>query len=136
MKPRAATLAKTYPAGFTLLEILVAVVVFTIGSLALAFSIGRGMHSVSESGQKTRASAIASQRTENLLAASHSDPLLTAGTHNDAANPYPGNYFVSWSVENDQPITGCKRITVMVRRGSATTPPVVRTVVVSSSLGS
>jgi prepilin-type N-terminal cleavage/methylation domain-containing protein len=123
-------------AGFTLLEILVAVLVFTIGALALAFAMSRGVGSVSESGQHTRASAIASQRTENLLAASHSDPLLTPGSHSDPNNPYPGNYFSDWTVEDNQPITGCKRITISVRRGSATAAPMVRTVVVSSSLGS
>lgn len=121
--------------GFSLLETMVAVVVFTIAALALALAMSQGTRSVTDSGQHTRASSVASQRTESLLTAAHTDSLLTAGSHSDPLNPYPGSYFATWLVENNTPVTNCKRITLEVRRGSTTAPVLVRTVVISSAIG-
>jgi prepilin-type N-terminal cleavage/methylation domain-containing protein len=100
--------------GFTIIEVLVALVVFAIGALSVAAMIPAGTRSNSHAGEETRASEVGSARVEALLGTPYSDPTLSAGVHQDPANPYPGSYYVSWRVEDDQPIPLCKRITVTV----------------------
>lgn len=119
------------PRGVTLIEVLVALTLFAIGTLALASLIPAGTKSVSNSGEQTRASELAAQTIEVLLDTPYGDGNLTAGTHNDPDNPHPGSYFVSWVVQDDQPIASCKRITVIVRWPTATSTRFVRLIGVS-----
>jgi Tfp pilus assembly protein PilV len=101
--------------GFGLLELAFALVVLAIGVLGLAALAPMGTRSAAKSGEVTRASELASQTAERLLATPYSDADLTSGTHQSPGNPQPGGYHVSWSVEDDQPIASCKRVTVAVR---------------------
>jgi type IV pilus assembly protein PilV len=101
--------------GFTLIEVMVALVVFAVGVLSLAMLIPLGTKGISRSGETTRASELSVAAMEKLLATPYDDDDLTAGTHTDTANPYNGSYYITWVVEVDQPITSCKRITVRVR---------------------
>jgi type IV pilus modification protein PilV len=102
--------------GITLIEVLVAILVFTIGVLGLASVVPMGMKRVTTSAGDTRASELASERCEQILTTPYDDPDLDAGTHNDPGNPRDGRYNISWSVEVDQPLTSCKRVTVTVLR--------------------
>lgn len=109
--------------GFTLVEVMVALVVFAVGVLSLAMLIPLGTKGISRSGETTRASELSVATMEKLLATPYDDGDLNAGTHTDSNNPYNGSYHVTWTIEADQPITSCKRITVRVRwpnSGSAT----------------
>lgn len=101
--------------GFTLIEVMVALVVFAVGVLSLAMLIPLGTKGISRSGQTTRASELSVSTMERLLSTPYDDGDLSVGTHNDPGNPYTGSYYVQWVVEGDQPITSCKRITVRVR---------------------
>ncbi len=101
--------------GFTLIEVMVALVVFAVGVLSLAMLIPLGTKGISRSGETTRASELSVATMERLLASPYSDTDLSSGTHTDGANPYNGSYFVTWVIEDNQPITDCKRITVRVR---------------------
>jgi len=101
--------------GFTLVEVVVALVVFAIGVLAMAALIPFGTRSATKSGESTRASEIAASSMERLLDTPYSDADLTAGTHTDTSNPYPGSYYVSWAVVDNAPDSLCKRITITVR---------------------
>lgn len=106
--------------GFTLVEVMVALVVFAIGVLAMATLIPFGTRSATKSGESTRASEIASSAMERLLDTPYSDPDLAAGGHTDPSNPYPGSYHVTWNVEDNQPDSLCKRITITVKWPLAT----------------
>lgn len=108
--------------GFTLIEVMVALVVFAVGVLSLAMLIPLGTKGISRSGETTRASELSVATMEKLLATPYTDDDLTAGTHIDTGNPYNGSYHVTWVVENNQPITSCKRITVRVRWPVSTSP--------------
>jgi len=66
--------------GFTLVEVLVALMVFVIGILSIAAMMPSGSRSVNRSGDETRASELASARAERLLSTSYADPDLTAGS--------------------------------------------------------
>ncbi|NOT33430.1 MAG: prepilin-type N-terminal cleavage/methylation domain-containing protein [Candidatus Eisenbacteria bacterium] len=122
-------------AGLTLVETMVAVLVFSIGALALALVIPLGVNRITKTGQQSRASSLASRITEDLLSTSFDDPLLDDGSHTDTNNPYPGSYFVSWSVQDSLPINGCKKILLEVRRGGLTGPVRARTTAVVASSG-
>jgi prepilin-type N-terminal cleavage/methylation domain-containing protein len=105
-------------AGLTLIEVLVAVVVFTVGALSLVALIPTGMSKVTNSEADTRASALAAERSEQLLITPYEDPDLDAGLHLDDQNPHDGMYNVKWNVEVDEPVTECKRVTVTVHRST------------------
>lgn len=105
--------------GISLIEVMVAVVVITVGILALGAAIPTGIHKVTDSESDTRASAFGSERCEQLLITPYDHEDLAAGPHEDDQNPHNGLYDVLWSVEDNQPVTDCKRVTVTVERASS-----------------
>ena len=121
--------------GFTLIEVAIAMIVFAIGALALAICVPLGSNKIGKAGQQTQASIIASERAEQLLITPYDHGDLTAGTHDDPANPREGTYYVRWVVEVNQPITGCKRVTVKVARDAVGNPPQAQVVVVNPESG-
>lgn len=98
--------------GFTLVEVLVAMIVFAVGVLGMATLMPTGSRSVNRSADQTRASELLSQSAENLLTASYSDSTLVAGPHADPGNPHDGRYYVRWVVQDGQPVAECKRVTL------------------------
>lgn len=122
-------------AGFTLIEILFAIVVFGMGVMALMACVPMASKRVMKSGAQTRASSIASEMAEQLLTVPYGNSSITAGTHNDPANPRDGLYYTKWTVEDDVPITSCKRITITVARNAVSNPSVARIVVVTPKSG-
>jgi Tfp pilus assembly protein PilV len=121
--------------GFGLIELMVALGVLSVGVIALAAVFPLGLNRVGDAGQQTRASELATQAAEQLLATPYPDEDLDPGPHVDPANPHAGIYHVKWSVEDDQPITSCKRVTITVHHPSATSTPRVRLVVVIARAG-
>jgi len=121
-------------AGFTLIEVMVALVVFAIGVLGLAVTIPLGTKRIMVAGQQTRGSAIAAEQAEQLLEIPIGDGDLTAGTHDHPNNPLPGNYYLRWVVTDNQPVTGCKRVVITAMKGSVTATPEADLVIVKSSL--
>ena len=120
--------------GFTLIEVLVAMVVFAVGCLGLAMCIPLGIGRVGKAGQQTRASQLASFKAEEILTKAYTDPDLNNGNHNDALNPYDGAYYLSWVVEDDQPVTNCKRVTLTVARDHVGAPRQAALVIVKPQL--
>ena len=112
--------------GFSMMEILVALIVIAIGVFSMTALIPAGTRSNTKAGQQTRGSELASVTMERLLSTPYGDPDLDAGNHSDPNNPLDGGYFVTWVVEVDQPITRCKRITVETHWPTATATNQVR----------
>ena len=137
--PAALRAARALPrrpeAGFTLIEIMFAMVVFAIGVMGLMACVPMASKRVMSAGSQTRASAIASEAAEELLTIPYGHSSLTPGTHDDPANPHDGFYYTRWVVEDNQPLASCKRITVTVARGAVTNLPLVRLVVVTPRSG-
>lgn len=121
-------------AGFTLIEVMIALVVFAVGVLALAITLPLGSKRIVFAGQQTRGSAIAAEQAEEILEMPYGDGDLTAGTHDHPGNPLPGNYHVRWVVTVDQPVAGCKRIVITAARNSVTARPEATLTIVKSSL--
>ncbi len=122
-------------AGFTLIEVMIALVIFATGMLALALCVPVASKRIMKSGAQTRSSSLASEAAEELLTVPYGDGQLTAGAHNDAANPHDNLYYVRWVVEDDAPLANCKRITVTVARRSVTATPEASIVVVTPQSG-
>ena len=133
--PAARALPRRPQAGFTLIEVMFAIVIFGIGVMALLACVPMASKRVMKSGAQTRASSLASEAAEELLTVPYGHSSLTPGTHNDPANPHDGLYYTRWTVENNQPLPSCKRITVTVARGAVTSLPVARIVVVTPQSG-
>ncbi len=106
--------------GFSLIEVMIALVVFSIGVLSLALCVPLATRKVGRAGQQTRASALAAQQAEQLLMTAYGDDELIAGTHYSPNNPIDGRYYVRWAVVDSVPVIGCKRVTVTVSRWSST----------------
>jgi type IV pilus assembly protein PilV len=116
--------------GFTLVEVLVALIVFAIGVLSIATLMPLGSRSIVKSADQTRGSELISGAAERLLTTSYSDSTLTAGTHTDPGNPYDSKYYVRWIVEDDQPMASCKRVTVTAGWPSSSSPAGASVVIV------
>ena len=119
-------------AGFTIIEVFIALAVFSVGVLTLAVIIPSGAKKSDKSGQQSRASEFAAARAEWLLDAPYTDDDLSDGSHTDPANPYLGQYYVEWIVELDKPIANCKRITIKIHQPSLTSPTVAQVVILKA----
>jgi type IV pilus modification protein PilV len=117
--------------GFGLIEVAIAIVVLAIGVLGLASLMPAGTRSAAQSGDVTRASELASKLAEHLLSLPWSNADLSSGTHDDSTYPWPGGYYVTYVVEDDQPIANCKRITITARWPSPTSANTSRLVIVN-----
>ena len=117
-------------AGFTLVEVMVALVIISVGLMTLMGLIPLGSRQVATTTQRSRASQLASSRAERLLITPFADSDLDPGTHTDDENPLEGEYFVAWVVEDNQPITGCKRVVVSASVRSASAPSLSNVVIV------
>jgi len=121
--------------GFTLIEIMFALVIFGIGIMALMLCVPMASKRVMSAGAQTRAASLASSAAEELLSTPYGNAALTAGTHNDPANPHDALYYTRWVVEDDVPLALCKRITVTVARRSVSAAPEARLVIVTPRSG-
>jgi len=127
--------ARPKSSGFSLIEVMVAMVVFAIGVLSLAVMVPLGSHRIGNAGQQTHASTLAAQRAEILLITKYGDADLTAGVHTDTRNPVDGTYYIQWTVTADSPITSCKKVVIRVSRGSLTNPAQAGVTIVCPAAG-
>ena len=100
--------------GFTLTEVMIALLVFGIGLVGLAAALPNGMQSREKARRMSVATFLTKEHVERLRAVSFDDPDLAAGVHTDPDNPIDGIFRRRWQVQNDSPVIGMKRVTVSV----------------------
>jgi len=106
--------------GFTLLEVLIAISILTVGLLGVAQMQIMGIRGNYFSGNTTTVLTLAEEKMEDLLGRSYSDTDLTSGNHLDPDNPIDetgqagGIYSRMWVVADNTPITDTKTVTVSV----------------------
>ena len=116
--------------GFTLIEVMIAMLVFVIGLLAVCSMLLSGIQGDSIGRQYTEASALAVERIETLMKCSYDDDALkdtngngTVGVNNTGAaadNSMPdasGQYTISWNVAEDDLVDHSKTVSVIVGWG-------------------
>ena len=123
-------------AGFTLIEIMVALVVIGVGALAVGSLFPTATRDISESGRTTRAAEYLQEGMERLTSLPYNDPLLQPSlTHHDSGNPLPGGFERQWTVYADHPISGCKSISLDVKWREGSAEHVVTATTVIASVG-
>ncbi len=108
--------------GFTLMEVMVAMVILFIGLLGLISATASIIQGNDISRQMTTAVSLAQEEMEILKRTSYPDGALGAGSHSDAGNPVGLIYTRTWTVTDNSPAADLKTIEVKVaweRKGSA-----------------
>jgi prepilin-type N-terminal cleavage/methylation domain-containing protein len=100
--------------GFTMVEAIVAMTIFGIGTVALLTLGPRAISFTSRGRQVAKAAQLAQAKLEELRAQPNGHADLDAGDHEDAANPIDGAYRRAWTVLDDTPIAGMRRVEVRV----------------------
>jgi len=98
--------------GYTLIEVLIALTIFAVGLLAVAGMQTAAVRMNSTAGKLTNLSTWGMDKIEELSTLPYSDPILDS-----AVNPHQeqlGDYTISWTVIDNNPITNTKNITVTV----------------------
>ncbi|MGA9176460.1 MAG: prepilin-type N-terminal cleavage/methylation domain-containing protein [Desulfobacterales bacterium] len=98
--------------GYTLIEILIAITIFAVGLLAVAGMQTSAIRMNSMAGNLTNFSTWGMDKIEELSALPYSHPLL-----DPANNPHQevlGDYTISWTIIDNNPVSNTKNITVTV----------------------
>lgn len=101
-------------AGFTLVEMMVALLIFGIAIVGLVQAIPNGIHTREQARRLSVATFLAKEQVEELRSLRFNDADLAAGTHNDPGNPIQPGFRRSWTVQDNVPMDGMKRLTVQV----------------------
>jgi prepilin-type N-terminal cleavage/methylation domain-containing protein len=110
------------PGGFTIIEVLVALAIFSIGFLAVGLMQIKGISSTRSSREKTEAMNIAETQAERLMAMKFylddngmdddhngetdfydANPGLAAGSFSDDSD-WTGRFAVYWTIADDTPL--------------------------------
>ena len=94
--------------GFTLIEVLIAMAIFSVGILAVGAMQITSTNSNASARIHTEEYTWVVDQIERLTALDYDLGDLTAGDHSVVQGPYT----VSWTVVDDTPVAGAKRITV------------------------
>ena len=105
--------------GLTLLEVLVAMVVLSLGLLALTKMQLTAIQVNAASGRLTQGTAIAQDKVEQLMASPYDDAELDDQTPVKEVTTYTEKrlaegYTITWTVDQDNPAVGVKTINVNV----------------------
>jgi type IV pilus assembly protein PilV len=98
--------------GFTLLEIMIAISILSIGLLAVASLQMSSLRGNAFASNVTEGTTLAADRLEKLLVLPYNHADLAGGTHIDPAPP--SRYAVTWQVADDSPVTNTKTIDLTV----------------------
>lgn len=110
------------PAGFTVLELLIAISILTVGLLGVASMQVSAIRGNDFASAQTEATTAGMDRIEKLLRLpyDHADLLATGNPHTDPTPPT--GYTIGWNVTDNSPLNNTKTVIVTVNwvdRGKA-----------------
>jgi type IV pilus assembly protein PilV len=111
-KPEPAKTKKS--SGYTLIEVLMAMSILSVGLLAVGGMQMSAIQSNQSARKTTEANDWASVTMERLINSSYNDEELDMGVHKDPENPRGNIFNVSWLVDHG-PAVQTKKIVVTVR---------------------
>lgn len=92
--------------GFSLIEVMIAITFLGIGLLAVGQLVPLGMAGITQARVRTNAVQAAQVRMDDLRSEAFAAPALAAGTYTETV----GNYTLTWTITDDNPVPGSKRI--------------------------
>jgi prepilin-type N-terminal cleavage/methylation domain-containing protein len=92
--------------GFSLIEVMIAMTFLAIGLMGIAQLVPLGLAGVTQARVRTNAVQAGQEKMDELRAADFNAPALTAGTYAETN----GNYTLTWTVTDNVPVPGSKRI--------------------------
>ena len=112
-------------AGFTLIEVLIAISIFAVGLLAVAAMQTSAIRVNSSAAQLTELNTWGMDKLEELMGLPYTDPWLEAAgnfpnldaagnTHQDPDPPTAGGFTVRWVITDNSPTPNTKLITITV----------------------
>ena len=108
--------------GFTLIEVMIALMLLSIGILGVFKLQMAGMRSLTMSRQRLYCSKVASSYLEQMMALDYYHEWLTDGRH-DPVDLAEGNGTVVWEIKENQPYAGSKLIRVSIEYSIQNTSP-------------
>jgi type IV pilus assembly protein PilV len=111
--------------GFSMIEIMVALVLFAVGIVALMQIQPQATRVTGRSQQISKATAFAQEEIERLSALEITHADLTAGAHDDPDNPLEGVFVRQWTVTDNKPMAGMKKVDVEVTFPTTSTDSLV-----------
>jgi prepilin-type N-terminal cleavage/methylation domain-containing protein len=103
-------------AGFTLLEVIIAISILTVGLLAVAAMQTSAIRGNDSAYHVTEGATWAQDRLEFLMALPYEDSALSNGTGKTDPMSPPDDYTITYDVVDDFPILNTKTITVRASR--------------------
>ena len=101
--------------GFTLLEVMIALVILSVGLLGLAALQLVSIKNNAFSSEMTYATMLAQQHAEILKSRAFTDGDLTEGDHSATGSSKGVQYTVAWNVTDNTPDTDMKTINLTVQ---------------------
>ena len=99
--------------GFTLVEMLIAVFILSVGLLALGSMQVSAISGNAHSSNVTEGSTLAADRLEKLLALPYTHADLSPGAHLDPSPP--SGRTVGWNIVDNAPMANTKTLTLTVQ---------------------
>jgi len=98
--------------GIGLVEIIIAILIFSIGITAAMRTLPESNTATTRSRNLTVATNLAQEKIEELMGTPINDAQLSAGNHTDPLNPLERIFTRTWSVTDNVPLTDMKQVTV------------------------
>lgn len=105
------TKQNSYDAGFTIIEVLIAIVILAVGILALSTMQITSINTNNIAEKYTEGSTWGASEIENIMATAYDDASLNNGT---TGNIVQGIYTVNWTITDSVPIDNVKNINMVV----------------------
>ena len=100
--------------GVSLVEIMVALTIFTAGVAVAMRTLPEGNASTTKSRNMAVSTSLAEEKLEELMNFDYDDMNLSDGLHMDSQNPIDSHFTRSWNVTADSPVAGMKTLSVTV----------------------
>jgi prepilin-type N-terminal cleavage/methylation domain-containing protein len=100
--------------GVGLIEIVIAMLIFGIGIAAAMRTLPDSNFATTRARNISVATNLAQEKIEALMGTALTSTDLSAGNHNDPLNPLQTHFTRSWTVVDDTPLVGMKRLSVTV----------------------